>query len=152
MVRFEMKKRDPETRAFAKKAFKWIVGSVVALSLIANVGLFAKMAVFDPGIPFRPICFSKPHGLVVMSGLMRKRFKERILLNLTYAKTLAKDGTIYISRWDWWRDKDGIWNLSRQTAEWLHRERTGLPLPGSEQMGMYPGAQTCRFISTYAIK
>jgi hypothetical protein len=149
MVRFEMKKRSSGTPASAPKAFKWVVRSAIALSLIANVGLIAKMAVFDSGIPFRPVCFSRPHGLVVMSGLMRKRFKERILLNLTYAKTLAKDGTIYISRWVWWRDKEGIWNLSRQIAERLHRERTGTPRPPS---GMYPGAHTCRFISTYAIE
>lgn len=90
---------------------------------MANAGLIAKIAVFDPTYPFRPICFSRPQGLAVMNGPMRERFKERVLLNLTYAKMLAKDGTIYVSRWVWWRDKDGIWNLSRQIAERLHRDQ-----------------------------
>jgi hypothetical protein len=87
-----------------------------------------------------------------MNGLMRKKFKESVLLNHTYRKTLTKDGRIYISRWDWWRDKEGIWNLSRQIAERLHRERTGIPRPVSGLTGTYPGAHTCRFISTYAIE
>lgn len=147
-----MKKRYPETRASAKKAFKWIVGSAVALSLIANVGLIAKIALFDPAIPFRPLCLSRQEGLVVMKGLMREKYKAHVLTNLNYRISVDKDGTIYISRWDWWRDKDGIWNLSRQIAERLHRERTGIPRPVSGLTGTYPGAHTCRFISTYAIE
>lgn len=147
-----MKKRGSRRPASAPKAFKWILGSALVLSLVANVGLVAKIAVFDPGIPFRPICLSRQEGPVVMKGPMREKYKAHVLTNPNYRLSVDKDGTIYISRWDWWRNKNGIWNLSRQIAERLHRERTGLPLPGSEQMGMYPGAQTCRFISTYAIK
>jgi len=87
-----------------------------------------------------------------MKGVMRERYKAHVLTNLNYPISVDKDGTIYISRWIWWRDKEGIWNLSRQIAERLHREQTGIPRPASGLTGTYPGAHTCRFISTYAIE
>ena len=111
-----MNERHAATRASARNGLKWIVRAALTLSLIANVGLIAKIAVFDPAFPFRPICFSKPQGLVVLDGVMRERFKQRVLRYSDYAMTLAKDGTIYISRWDWWREKESIWNMSRQVA------------------------------------
>jgi len=147
-----MNERDAAAQASAKKPFKWIARSALVLSLTANAGLIAKIVVFDPAIPFRPLCLSRQEGLVVMKGLMREKYKAHVLTNLNYRISVDKDGTIYISRWDWWRDKDGIWNLSRQIAERLHRERTGIPRPVSGLTGTYPGAHTCRFISTYAIE
>jgi len=47
-----------------------------------------------------------------MKGVMRERYKAHVLTNLNYPISVDKDGTIYISRWIWWHDKEGIWKAS----------------------------------------
>lgn len=119
-------------------------------SVAANLSFAIQVLVFDPNRPFYPICFTQAHGLVVLTEPMSVRFKERILVNPTHSKQLRTDGRVYISWWNWRREKGWNWNLTRQIAEQIHRESTGKKI-SAEDMDKLK-TESCDFIRKYALE
>ncbi len=124
---------------------------LLILSLAVNIAYAIQIIVFDPNYPFRLICYVNRHiGFLELSGPMRERFKERILVNPSHSKRLGTDGKVYISWWDWRREKDWHWNLTRQIAERIYEEETGKSMSGKVRDKLQ--TNRCKFIRKYALE
>jgi len=133
-----------------RSIWKWALAGCFAASLLTNLMLAVKIAVFDPNYPFRPVCFADRHvGLVALSGPVTREFKVEILEILNNAKWNASGENLYVSRRSWWNEHDVLWNQTREVAEYLHKRRTGQSL---SQMRRQFETNSCDFIRRYALE
>jgi len=140
-------------KPFARAGAIWKRALIAALglSLIVNLALAIKIAVFDPNHPFRIICYVDRHvGFLELSDPVGDRFRERILANPSHSKRLGRNGTVYISSWDWWFEKDWHWNLTRQIAERIYFERTGKRITEENRDKLQ--TNRCGFIRRYVLE
>lgn len=128
----------------------WVLATALLVSVAANLNFANRVLYLDTNHPFSPICFTEADGFVVLTEPMNERYKERMLVNPTHSKRLGTDGVIYISLWDWTKNQDEIWNLTRQIAERIYFERTGKMLSAKEAMKKLTGR--CKFIRKYVLK
>jgi hypothetical protein len=109
---------------------KWLVRTTLAASLLGNLAFVVKVVVFDPNLPFRPICFAnKWDGFIYLEGPLNPDFIKEMHYSRGDSRIERKPGisnaTLYISRWDFWRDgkSDGIINLVRSVAEHVYEQK-----------------------------
>lgn len=129
----------------------FILAALLCLSLAANLTLTIKISVFDPNYPFRIICYVDRHtGFLELDDPLSERFKELILSNPSHSKRLGTDGTVYVSRWDWWSADDWHWNLTREIAEHIYFERTGKRITTDDRDKLR--TNRCDFIRKYTLR
>ncbi len=134
-----------------RSIWRWVFGVCLAVSVLLNLGLVTKIAVFDAYFPFRPICFARKHdGYLVLTEPMSKRFRNRMHYNLSNSR-LSFDGVLYISYWEWSNEQDGLWNVTRQVAEYIYEDQKGIKRITSDQREKLQ-TWRCKFIRKYALK
>ena len=124
----------------------WLVRVALGLSIAASLALAIKFVIFDPNQVLRPVCFEEPPGyLRSLDGQPTADFKRAMLHTWGLVGwRIDAGGTVYLSRWHFWRHREVIWNWTRQIAVSVYRKKTGkAEVP--ENMKMLVG--NCDFIS-----
>jgi len=139
--------------ASKRTGFTWrlAVLGTLGMSLLVNLVLAVKIAVFDPNYPFRPLCHGGRHfGLLVLDQPMNRRFKDEMLRSIWNTRIL-NDKVLYISYWKWTNKKETLWNLSREAAEILYIKKTGVSRITNKKREILQTGR-CKFIRKYALK
>ena len=116
-------------------------------SLLVNLALAVKIIVFDPNYPFRPICFKHNVGLVVLDGKMGEKFRKKMHTNLSNSR-LSRHGILYYPYWDWWKEEELLWNITRKISVKIHEEHIGRRMTAKEYEEQEPAR--CTFIDRYS--
>ena len=123
----------------------------VAVSVLLNLGLITKIAVFDAYYPFHPICFAGKHdGYLVLTEPMNNRFKGEMQQSLANLR-MAAGRKLYISYWMWTNQHEDIWNITRAVAEYLYEREKGIKRMTQDQRERLQ-TWRCKFIRKYALK
>ncbi len=131
--------------------WRWVLLGTLALSLLINLALAVKIAIFDSNYPFRPLCFGEPHlGIIVLNEPMNEQFKDRMQWAIWNSR-VSRDDILYISYWKWWRNKEGLWNTSRSVAEYVYVQQKGGTRMTDEERDKLRTSR-CKFIRKYALK
>lgn len=134
-----------------RSIWRWVFGACFAVSVLLNLGLITKIALFDAYVPFRPICFAGNHvGNVVLTEPMNATFRKRMHYNLSNSR-LSFDGVLYISYWKWSNQQDDLWNITRAVAEYLYEDQKGIKRMTQDQREKLQ-TWRCKFIRKYALK
>jgi hypothetical protein len=121
------------------------------VSVLINLALAVKIAVFDSNYPFRPLCFGDPHlGIIALHQPMNERFRDRMQLALWNSR-LSRDRILYISYWEWWNEKEILWNASRSIAVKLYEQEMGIKRMSDKTREKLQTAR-CKFIRKYALR
>ena len=143
---------EPKPAARRRRSlWRWVFGVGVVASVLLNLGLVTKIAVFDAYVRFRPICFAGKHvGYLVLTEPMTKRFRNRMHYNLSNSR-LSFDGILYISYWEWSNAQDDLWNVTRAVAEYVYEREKGIKRMTQDQRERLQ-TWRCKFIRKYALK
>ena len=134
-----------------RSIWRWVFGVCLAVSVLLNLGLVTKIALFDAYVPFRPICFAGNHvGNVVLTEPMNDRFKAEMQQSLANLR-MAVGGKLYISYWVWSNEQDELWNITRAVAEYVYEQEKGIKRMTREQRERLQ-TWRCKFIRKYALK
>jgi len=141
---------EPKPERRMRIPWRWTLLGALALSLIVNLTLAIKIAVFDLNYPFRPLCFGEPHlGIIVLNEPMNDRFKDRMRSSLWNSR-LSRDDILYVSYWEWRYEKENIWNVSRASAEFVYEQQKGTKRMSDETREKLQTAR-CKFIRKWAL-
>ena len=131
--------------------WRWTLLGALALSLVVNLTLAIKIAVFDSNYPFRPLCFGEPHlGIIALDKPMNRRFRDRMQLSLANSRQ-SDDWILYISYWEWRYKKEDLWNVSRSAAEYVYEQQKGIKRMSNETREKLQTAR-CKFIRKWALR
>lgn len=131
--------------------WRWIFGVCFAVSMLVNLGLITKIALFDAYYPFHPICFAGKHdGYLVLTEPMSEIFRDRMHFSLSNSR-LSYDDTLYISYWKWSNQQEDLWNITRAVVEYVYQREKGIKRMTSDQREKLQ-TWRCKFIRKYALK
>ena len=132
--------------------WRWVFGVGFTVSVLLNLGLVTKIAVFDASyVRFRPICFAGKHdGYLVLTEPMSDRFKGELQQSLANLR-MAVGGKLYISYWVWSNEQNDLWNITRAVAEYVYERENGIKRMTQDQRERLE-TWRCKFIRKYALE
>ncbi len=134
-----------------RSIWKWVLAGGFVVSVLINLALATKILVFDSNYPFRPICHGGRHvGMVVLNEPMNDRFKDRMQWAIWNSR-VSRDDILYISYWEWWNEKEILWNTSRSVAEYIYERQKGIKRMSNQERQKLQTAR-CKFIRKYALE
>jgi hypothetical protein len=131
------------------------IKAALAASLLINIGLATKIAVFDPNARVKPICWDDDAGdLVSIDGPLTVRYMDSFDFrqgSLEFRED--EDDNTYISLVDYWSDEQAFWNYTTHVVDYLVRNHGGeMSLPPYEIDGYGHVKVTCELVRAVAIE
>ncbi len=126
-------------------------------SLALNAVLLMKVAIFDPNLEFKPVCFNTSFsgGFETVDGKQSADFRDAIHFNLArYGFRVSREGRNYVSIFTWLTtDTEEFWRDTNGAVQTVIEQRGIDPsLPDFYKDSARHGSVSCRLVEVYAIE
>jgi len=126
-------------------------------SLALSTVLLVKVAVFDPNLEFKPVCFNLSFGggFETVRGRQSPEFREAIRFNLArYGFRVSGEGRNYISFFTWLTtdSRKFWWNTSGAMRTVIDKRGIDPTLSGYERDNAIRRHVSCKLVEVYAIE
>ena len=126
-------------------------------SLALSAVLLVKVAIFDPNLEFKPVCFNLSFGggFETVRGRQSEDFREAIRFNLArYGFRVSGEGRNYISFFTWLTTdiEKFQWNTSGAVQTVIEKRGIDPALSNFEKESARYGGVHCRTVEIYAIE
>lgn len=131
------------------------IKAALAASLLINIGLATKIAIFDPNVLVKPICWDDAAGdFVSIDGPLSYRYRSSFDFRRgSGAFREDEDDNTYVPLMDYWSDEQGYWNDTTHVVDYLvrhHGDEMSLPPYEIDAYGHVKA--TCELVRAVAIE